>query len=202
MSVVQPVCTLHLKCFPIKGEPRLVENISYRGYSPPKCICNGHVPHIHIPSKNMQFLLWNHTCHAMKGDETQSCTMSRVLTDSHHTMRMPLCDKIQHLWITSKDPFYKTNLFVLKPKSFWMLHLNDHLYTKLMCLFLSSEFFVSHRRLRTPRHFYGLSPLELCLTRIDRSFTRGGVYPYLLLPDINFIYHIIQPCNSVELRPT
>ena len=60
------VYTLHLKCFPIKGEPRPVENISYKGYSPPKCTCNGHVTHIHIPSKNMQFLLWNPTCHAMK----------------------------------------------------------------------------------------------------------------------------------------
>ena len=63
-----PVYTLHLKCFPIKGEPRSVESISYNGYSPPKCTCNGHVPHlhIHIPSKNMQFLLWNPTYHAMK----------------------------------------------------------------------------------------------------------------------------------------
>ena len=63
-----PVYTLHLKCFPIKGEPRSIENISYRGYSSPKCTCNGHVPHFHIqfPSKNMQFLLWNPTCHAMK----------------------------------------------------------------------------------------------------------------------------------------
>ena len=28
------VFILHLKCFPIKGESRLVENISYKGYSP------------------------------------------------------------------------------------------------------------------------------------------------------------------------
>ena len=56
------------------------------------------------------------------------------------------------------------NKFIcFKPKGFWMLHLNDHLYTKLMCLFVGSEFLVSHRRLRTPRHFYGLSQLELCL---------------------------------------
>ena len=49
------VYILHLKCFPIKGESRPVENISYKGYSPPKCICNGHVPHIdiHIPSKSV-----------------------------------------------------------------------------------------------------------------------------------------------------
>ena len=51
-----------------QGEPRLVENISYKGYSILKCTCIGHVPHIHIyiPSKNMQFLLWNPTCHALK----------------------------------------------------------------------------------------------------------------------------------------
>ena len=65
-----PVYTLHVKCFPIKGEPRLIENISYRGYSLPKCTYNSHVPHIHIhihiPSKNMQFLLRNPTCYAMK----------------------------------------------------------------------------------------------------------------------------------------
>ena len=62
------VYTLHLKCFPIKGEQCPIENISYRSYSPPKFTCNGHVPHIHIhiPSKKMQFLLWNPTCHDMK----------------------------------------------------------------------------------------------------------------------------------------
>ena len=138
-----PVYTLHLKCFPIKGEPRLVKNIAYKGYSPPKCTCNGHVPHIniHIPNKNMQFLLWNPTCHEMS--ETQSCTMSRVLTNSHHTCR-----------------------------------------------------------LRTPRHFYKLSPLELCLPTTNGSFTRGGVYPCLLLLDTSFLYHIIQLCDSVGLHPT
>ena len=113
-----PVYTLHLKCFAIKGEPHLVENISYGGYSPPKCTCNGHVPHIHIhiqiPSKNMQFLLWNPTCHAMK-IRGQSCTMPRVLTDSHHTRVLPTpitqcqipCVIKSIFWITSNDHFTK-----------------------------------------------------------------------------------------------
>ena len=77
----------------------------------------------------------------------------------------------------------QNNLFVFKPKTFWMLHINDHLYTKLMCLFVGSEFLVLHSRLRSPRHFYCLSPLELCLTTVEGSFTRGGVYPYFLIPD-------------------
>ena len=63
-----------------------------------------------------------------------------------------------------------------------MLHLNDHLYTKLMCLFVGIEFLVSHCRLRTPRHFYGLSPLELCLT------TPTGLSPKGLVDRILYIY--------------
>ena len=41
-----------------------------------------------------------------------------------------------------------------------MIHFNDHFIFKTMCLFVGSKFLVSHRRLRKPRHFYSLSPLE------------------------------------------
>ena len=71
-----------------------------------------------------------------------------------------------------------------------------------MCLFVGSEFLVSHRRIRTPRYFYGLSLLELCLIITNESLTRWGVYPCLLLPDTSFLYPIIQSCDSVGLRPT
>ena len=67
----------------------------------------------------------------------------------------------------------QTNSFVFKPKYFLMLHLHDHLYTKLMCFFMGSEFLVSHRRLRTPRYFYELSPLELCLTTLTGLSPEG-----------------------------
>ena len=46
---------------------------------------------------------------------------------------------------------------------------------------------MSHRRLRTPRHFHGHSPLELCPTTNNESFTRWGIYPCLLLPDTSFL---------------
>ena len=98
--------------------------------------------------------------------------------------------------------FYKTNSFVFKPKVFWMLHFNDNLYKKLMCLFMGQRILVSHHRLRTPRHFRELSPLELCLTTANGSFTRRGVYLYLLLPDTSFLYHIIQPCDSIGIHST
>ena len=31
---------------------------------------------------------------------------------------------------------------------------------------------------------------------------KGALHPYSLLPDTSFLYHIIQPCNSIGLRPT
>ena len=85
-----PVYTLHLKCFPIKGELCLVDNISYIGYSPPKYTCNGYVPHIHIhiQSKNMQFLLWNPTCPYRLSSQLESLptpiTMPRPMHDKIH----------------------------------------------------------------------------------------------------------------------
>ena len=36
------------------------------------------------------------------------------------------------------------------------------------------------------RHFHGISLSELCLTKNTKSFTQGGVYPSLLLPDTSF----------------
>ena len=56
---------------------------------------------------------------------------------------------------------------------------------------------MSNCRLRTSRHLYGLLPFELCPTTINGSFTRGGVYPCLLLPDTSFLlphYSIVQLC--------
>ena len=98
---------------------------------------------------------------------------------------------------------YKTISFVFKPKVFWMLHLNDHLYTKLMCLFVDSEFSGSHYKFRTSFNtFTAFHLLELCLATINGSFTRVGVHPCLLLPEKSFLYHIIQLCDSVKLHPT
>ena len=62
---------------------------------------------------------------------------------------------------------------------------------------MDNEFFMSHRNLRTPKYFHRLSPLELCQTTNVGSLTRGGIYPYLPLTNTYFLYHFIQPCNSV-----
>ena len=75
------------------------------------------------------------------------------------------------------------NKFIcFQTKSFWMLHLNDHLYTKLMCLFMGSEVLVSHRKLRTLRQFYGLSTLKLCLTTLTGLSPEGVSIPSCYYP--------------------
>ena len=41
----------------------------------------------------------------------------------------------------------------------------------------------------------------LCLTIIGGFFTRGGIYPFLLIPDTYFLYHFIQPFDYVGCCP-
>ena len=118
---------------------------------------------------------------------------TRVLIDSHHTMRMPMCDKIHHLWITYNDHFTKQIHLFLNQKLFGC-------YTSMIIYiyinhvsFAGSEFSVSHRRLRMPSNtFTGFHRWRSFLTTTNGSFTQGGVYPCLLLPDTYFIlaFHI------------
>ena len=89
--------------------------------------------------------------------------------------------------------FSNKNSFVYKPKDFGMLQLNDHVYLQIMCLFVGSKFLGSHRRLLTPSNiFIGSHRWGSCLTTTNESFTRGGVYPCLLLPNTYFLlpFHI------------
>ena len=131
--------------------------------------------------------------------ESLPTLITPVLTDSYHTMLSPCVIKsiISGL---HRMIIYKTNSFVFKPKAFLMLQ--DHLYTKLMCLFVGSEFLVSHHRLHTLRHFYGLSLLELCLTILLGLSPMGVFILTYYYPTQFFLYHFIQPCDSVGLRPT
>ena len=93
-----------------------------------------------------------------------------------------------------------------------MLHLNDHLYTKLMCLFVGSKFLVSHCRLCTPRYFYGLSLLEICLTTLMDLSLEGVSIPTCYYPTqvffttlfnrvtlLDFV-HLIEPTQSNTKR--
>ena len=82
-----------------------------------------------------------------------------------------------------------------------MLHLNDHLYTKHMCIFVGSEFLVSHCKLHTPRHFYGLSQLEICLTTTNGSFTRGVSIPTCYSPTQVFFITLFNRATLLDFIP-
>ena len=87
------------------------------------------------------------------------------------------------------------NSFVFKPKDFWILHLNDHLYSK-PCVFLWIENFQGFTAGFTHLPTLSLTFIvgHICITKNTEAFTQGGIYPYLLLPDTYFHFHV-QPCN-------
>ena len=98
-----------------------------------------------------------------------------------------------------KLSFYKTNSFVFKPKAFWMLYLNDHLYIKLMCLLWAMNFWC-----RTAG-FAHLNTFTVGIMSNHKYWVFhpiGGIYYCLLLPNTSFFYHFIQPCDSIGCRPT
>ena len=93
------------------------------------------------------------------------------------------------------------NSFVFKPKAFWMLHLNDHLYSK-PCVFLWVE------------NFRGLTAGFTRLPTLSLAFTFGHRYNkkywgfhwrgYLSLLAISrhiFSFSCIQSCESVGRCP-
>ena len=93
-----------------------------------------------------------------------------------------------HLMIILQNKFH---LF-FKPKVFWMLHLNDHLYSK-SCVFLWVTNFrgliVGFASLPTLSRAFIVG--HICITKTKGTFTRGCVYPYLLIPDTYF--HFLFP---------
>ena len=111
-----------------------------------------------------------------------------------HTTPQPMCDK-PSFWMTSNDHFQKKKSIVCKPKTFWMIHHNDnfifkiHFMFKIMHLCVGSRFLVSHCGSANPKTFIAFHHWGLCLTIIGRLFTRGRIYPLLLIPNTYFIYH-------------
>ena len=83
-----------------------------------------------------------------------------------------------------------------------MLHLNDHLYSKPCVFFLGSEVLGSHRKLRSllilSRDF---SIGYIYITKNNKAFTRGGIYPYLLLPDTYFHFHVYNRVTLLNVVP-
>ena len=72
-----------------------------------------------------------------------------------------------------------------------MLHLNDHLCIQNHVSFYGQRISeVPPQSSHAFLHFHQLPPLEIFITTCTGSFTRGGVYPCLLLPDTCFHFHV------------
>ena len=142
----------------MKGEPLLIENTSYKGYSPPKCTCNVHSTfYNHIPTRTCQFYMESYmSCHEMRCNSP--CTMCSSPHRLPHTTPQPMCDR-PSFWMTSNDHFQNKFHLFINPKAFWMIHHNDHFIFKIhfmfkiMHLYVGSGFLVSHHELHKPRHF-------------------------------------------------
>ena len=52
-----------------------------------------------------------------------------------------------------------------------------------------------------PDTFKAFHRWGLCLTIISGFFTRGGIHPFLLIPDTYFLYHFNQQCDFVGRCP-
>ena len=88
-----------------------------------------------------------------------------------------------------------------------MIHLNDHLIFKTMCLVVGSEFFVSHRSLHKPKQFYGLSPLGTMSNHNSQVFHSRGVLSLLANTRHIFslsLYSTMQLCWTLShlIEPT
>ena len=95
------------------------------------------------------------------------------------------------------------NSFVFKPKAFWMLHLNDHLYSKPCVFLVDSEFSESHCRLCTPSYtftsFHHWTHMD---NQKYRGFQPRGYLSLLAITRHIFSFSCIQPCDPIGHCPT
>ena len=90
----------------------------------------------------------------------------------------------------------KTKVICSLNQDFWMSYSNDHFFYKTMCLLWVTNF------LGLTSGFAHLPTLSRAFTvgnvstTHTGSFTRGGIYPYLLLPDTYFHFYV---CNRAIL---
>ena len=143
----------------------------YKGYSPPKCTCNDHSTFlIHIPTRTFQFYMESYMpCHEMRCDS--SCTMCPSPHRLPHITPKPMCEK-QSFWMTFNDHFSKQFSFVYKPKAFWMIHHNDHLYST-SCVFLWVANFRGLIAIfaSLPTLSWAFSVGHICITKTNGVFT-------------------------------
>ena len=126
--------------------------------------------------------------------------LESLLLLPHHAMSK--YDKTHNFWITSNDHFTTKFIFFFKPKGFWMFHLNDHLYSK-SCVFLWVANFrgPTARFANLPTHSRAFTVRHICITKNNRAFTQGGIYPYLLLPNTYFHFHVYNRVTLLDFVP-
>ena len=125
-----------------------------------------------------------------------SCPMYRVLIASIKPESQPTpitqCRNpyvIKFIILRLRPMIILQNKFHLffKSKAFWMLHLNDHLYSK-SCVFMWVANFwgltTGFARVLTVSRAFIVG--HICITKTNEVFTRWGIYPYLLLPNTYF----------------
>ena len=163
---------MHTPCL-LRGEQCLVENTSYKGYSPPKCTCNGT---LHIQVKTCAFLL--KCLHAMNENVTHPipCPESSP-TPSH--MYMPSVKTV--IYVPSMTIFPKQKLFFL---------INQNPLDKLRysLVFTKSRVFLWVANFRDLT--VGFARLPILLRTFIAGYiclTKGDIYPFLLYPTHVFI---------------
>ena len=99
---------------------------------------------------------------------------------------------LQNKFICFQNDHFTKQIYLFSNQKIFGCYTSMIIYIQNSCVFCRQLILVSHHRLCTPKHFHGLSPLELCLTTNTGSFTQGGIYPYLLLPDTSFFlpFHV------------
>ena len=113
----------------------------------------------------------------------------------HHAMSK--CDKTHHLWITSNDHFTTKFICFLNQKIFGC-YTSMIIYIPKSCVFLWIANFrgLTIGFVSLPTLSRAFTVGHLCLTKNNKALIRGGIYPYLLLPDTYFHFHV---CNRATL---
>ena len=126
---------------------------------------------------------------------------TRVLTDSYHTMPKSMRDKIHHFWITSNDHFTKQIHLFSNQKLFgcytsMIIYIQNHVFLWVANFQSLTAGFAS---LPTLSRVFTVG--HICITKNNGAFTRGGVYPYLLIPDTYFHFHVYNRATLLDVVP-
>ena len=173
---------------------------SYKGYGPPKCTYNVRSTFlINIPTKTCQFYMESYmSCHEMRCDS--SCTMRLSPQCLSYTTPKPMCDK-SSFRMTSNDHFQNNFFLFINQKIFGRYITMIILYSKSCSFLWVATFWCLTMGFANLDTFTVFHRWGLCLTIIGGFFTRGRIYPFLLIPDTYFLYHFDQPCDSVRRCP-